>query len=153
MTYEQEPDYNYLRNLFLNTLENNGAKLNFCYDWDDRVNNTNLIYQKNVSDNNNMNAATTNQAQNNFVPNVEKIFNDDNTLKNNYNIQKQIALQNKIFSQNDINESGIEPFPLDNMDDFDFNGLNNRNTAMNNGIPIPNRRVKGAGNCECCLIM
>ena len=153
MTYEQQPDYNYLRNLFLNTLENNGGKMDFCYDWDDRVNNVNLTYQKIFSDNNNRNPVRANQTQNNFVPNIEKIFNDDNTLKNYYNNQKQIALQNKIFSQNEINESGIEPFPMDNMEDFDFNGLNNRNMAMNNGIPIPNRRVKGAGNCECCLIM
>ena len=72
---------------------------------------------------------------------------------NNYNNQKQIALQNKIFSMNEINESGIEPVPMDNMDDFDFKGLSNRNMAINNGIPVPNRRVKGAGNCECCSIM
>ena len=153
MTYEQEPDYNYLRNLFLNTLENNGGKMDFCYDWDDRVNNVNLTYQKIIMENNNINPARENQIRNNFVPNIEKIFNDDNTLKNNYNNQRQIALQNKIFSQDEINESGIEPFPMDNMDDFDFNRLHSRNMVMNNGIPIHNRRVKGAGNCECCSIM
>ena len=100
-----------------------------------------------------MNPARENQTQNNFVPNIEKIYNDDNILKNNYNNQKQIVLQNKIFSMNEINESGIEPVPMDNMDDFDFKGLSNRNMAINNGIPVPNRRVKGAGNCECCSIM
>ena len=153
MTYEQEPDYNYLRNLFLNALESNGGKMDFCYDWDNRVNNIALTYQKIISDNNNLNVPGENQTQNNFFPNNEKIFNDDNTLKNNYNNQKQIALQNNIFSQNEINESGIDPFPLDNMDDLDYNGLNNRNITKNNGIPIPNKRVKGAGHCECCSIM
>lgn len=146
MTYEQEPNYNYLRNLFLTVLKNNGKQFDFSYDWDNRVNDVNLsVPNMNVHNNN---AERHNQKQNNFEPNIEKVFNDDNTLRNNYNNQIQLALQSKIYTHNEINESGIEPFPLDTIDD-NFPSLNLQN---NNGPPIPNRRLKSE-NCECCLII
>lgn len=149
MNYEQEPNYNYLRSLFMIVLKNNGKNFDFSYDWDNRVNDVNLSVP-NLNLNNN-NAVRENQKQNNFQPNVEKVFNDDNTLKNNYNKQVQLALQNKIYSQNEINESGIEPFPFDTMDNMD-NNFPNLNLQNNNDPPIPNRRVKSE-NCECCSIM
>ena len=149
MNYEQEPNYNYLRSLFMIVLKNNGKNFDFSYDWDNRVNDVNLSVP-NINLNNN-NAVRENQKQNNFQPNVEKVFNDDNTLKNNYNKQVQLALQNKIYSQNEINESGIEPFPFDTMDNMD-NNFPNLNLQNNNDPPIPNRRVKSE-NCECCSIM
>jgi len=149
MNYEQEPNYNYLRSLFMIVLKNNGKNFDFSYDWDNRVNDINLSVP-NINLNNN-NAVRENQKQNNFQPNVEKVFNDDNTLKNNYNNQVQLALQNKIYNQNEINESGIEPFPFDTMDNMD-NNFPNLNLQNNNDPPIPNRRVKSE-NCECCSIM
>ena len=130
-------------------LKNNGKNFDFSYDWDNRVNDVNLSVP-NINLNNN-NAVRENQKQNNFQPNVEKVFNDDNTLKNNYNNQVQLALENKIYNQNEINESGIEPFPFDTMDNMD-NNLPNLNLQNNNDPPIPNRRVKSE-NCECCSIM
>ena len=150
MSYEQEPDYKYLRNLFLITLKNNGGSLDFSYDWDNRINDVNLFIQNINSGNNN--PARENLTKNNFEPNNEKVFNDDNTLKNNYNNQVQIALQNNIFKQNEINESGIEPFPLDTNDYNDLNVMQNGNKSLINGAPIPNRKLK-TGNCECCSIM
>jgi hypothetical protein len=150
MSYEQEPDYKYLRNLFLITLKNNGGSLDFSYDWDNKINDVNLFIQNINSGNNN--PARENLTKNNFEPNNEKVFNDDNTLKNNYNNQVQIALQNNIFKQNEINESGIEPFPLDTNDYNDLNVMQNGNKSLINGAPIPNRKLK-TGNCECCSIM
>lgn len=148
MTFEQEPDYKYLRNLFLIALQNTGGKMDFCYDWDNRINDENLYLQNSLSNNN---AVIQNNSQNNFVPNNEKIFNDDNTLKENYNNQFQIALQNNIYTRNEINESGIEPFPIDTIDNND-NMFPNDNSGIKNGPPIPNRRLK-SGNCECCSVM
>ena len=148
MTFEQEPDYKYLRNLFLIALQNTGGKMDFCYDWDNRINDENLYLQNSLSNNN---AVIQNNSKNNFVPNNEKIFNDDNTLKENYNNQFQIALQNNIYTRNEINESGIEPFPIDTIDNND-NMFPNDNSGIKKGPPIPNRRLK-SGNCECCSVM
>ena len=122
--------------------------MDFCYDWDNRINDENLYLQNSLSNNN---AVIQNNSQNNFVPNNEKIFNDDNTLKENYYNQFQIALQNNIYTRNEINESGIEPFPIDTIDNND-NIFPNDNSGIKKGPPIPNRRLK-SGNCECCSVM
>ena len=149
MSYEQEPDYRYLKNLFLIVLRNIGENMDFCYDWDNRINNMSILnenkYQNNDPTRGNLN-------QNNFVPNTEKIFNDDNALKANYNFQVRQALQNNIYSQNEINDSAIDPFPLEKMDTNEYNSFQNGNITFHNGIPVPNRRLK-SGNCECCSLM
>ena len=85
-------------------------------------------------------------------PNIEKIFNDDNTLKANYNNQVTLAVQNNIYNMNEINESGIEPFPMDTTDIIELNTLQKNSVANPSGAPVPNRRLK-AGNCECCSVM
>ena len=149
MSYEQEPNYKYLRNLFLITLQNLGGKMDFSYDWDNRINDININTQ-NIP-NNNINAAGQNLNQSNIVPNIEKVFNDDNTLKMNFDNQVKEALQNGIYTQNEINESGIEPFPMDSMDINDNNEQIKGNMPIQNGVQVPNRRLK-TGNCECCSI-
>ena len=149
MSYEQEPNYKYLRNLFLITLQNLGGKMDFSYDWDNRINDININTQ-NIP-NNNINAAGQNLNQSNIVPNIEKVFNDDNTLKMNFDNQVKEALQNGIYTQNEINESGIEPFPMDTMDINDNNEQIKGNMPIQNGVQVPNRRLK-TGNCECCYI-
>ena len=149
MSYEQEPNYKYLRNLFLITLQNLGGKMDFSYDWDNRINDININTQ-NIP-NNNVNAAGQNINQSNIVPNIEKVFNDDNTLKINFDNQVKEALQNGIYTQNEINESGIEPFPMDSMDINDNNEQIKRNMPIQSGVQVPNRRLK-TGNCECCSI-
>ena len=149
MSYEQEPNYKYLRNLFLITLQNLGGKMDFSYDWDNRINDININTQ-NIP-NNNINAAGQNLNQSNIVPNIEKVFNDDNTLKINFDNQVKEALQNGIYTQNEINESGIEPFPMDSIDINDNNEQIKGNMPIQNGVQVPNRRLK-TGNCECCSI-
>ena len=146
--YEQEPDYRYLKNLFLISLQNTGGKMDFAYDWDNRINNMILLENNKISNNNN----ATGENNNNFVPNTEKLFNDDNVLKMNYNNQIKIDLVNNIFTKDEINESGIEPCPLDTMDINDYNEFQNGNMKYQNGIPLPNRRQK-TENCECCCLM
>jgi len=146
--YGQEPDYRYLKNLFLISLQNTGGKMDFAYDWDNRINNMILLENNKIANNNN----ATGGNHNNFVPNTEKLFNDDNVLKMNYNNQIKIALINNIFTKDEINESGIEPCPLDTMDINDYNDFQNGNMKYQNGIPLPNRRQK-TENCECCCLM
>jgi serine/threonine protein kinase len=150
MTFEQEPDYRYLRNLFLAVLQNLGEKMDFCYDWDNKINNANIIIDNNAKNNNN--DERMNDGNNNFVPNNEKLYNDDNILKNNYNNQVKIAIQNNIYTLNEINESGIEPLPMDSNELNELNDFQNNNMNFHNGRGVPNRRSK-EGNCECCIIM
>ena len=137
LSYEQEPDYKYLKNLFLMALKNIGGKMDYCYDWDSRINNINILPENETYNGNN--AVIENC---NFEPNIEKIFNDDNALKANFNNQIKMDLQKNIYSQNEINDSAIEPFTLND------NELKN----LKHDALIFNRRLK-SGNNECCTIM
>ena len=137
LTYEQEPDYKYLKNLFLTALKNIGGKMDYCYDWDNRINNINILPENEISNGNN--AVIENC---NFEPNIEKIYNDDNALKANFNNQIKMDLQKNIYSQNEINDSAIEPFSLDD------NELKN----LKHDAIIFNKRIKSESN-ECCIVM
>ena len=141
MTFEQEPDYNFLKNLFLNILKKTGGGMDYIYDWDNRINDLNVM----ISNMNN-----TNPEQSNFQPNIEKIYNDDNVLRNNYNIQVQIALQNNIYKRDEINESNIEPYPIDTFDINELYMKMNKNDLMMS--MNTKKRMKEAG-CECCIIL
>ena len=148
MKYEEEPDYNYLKNLFLNLLKKSGGNMDYKYDWDDRINDLNILIQHNENNNISDNAAPLNNEH--FEPNVEQIYNDDNTLRINYNKQVELALQNKIFTREEINESNIEPFPVDTIELDELNKIYNNNNILNNDKD--KRRFKEAG-CQCCIIV
>ena len=64
----------------------------------------------------------------------------------------KILYSTNIYSQNEINDSAIDPFPLEKMDTNEYNSFQNGNITFHNGIPVPNRRLK-SGNCECCSLM
>ena len=96
------------------------------------------------------NMNNTNPEQSNFQPNIEKIYNDDNVLRNNYNIQVQIALQNNIYKRDEINESNIEPYPIDAFDINELYMKMNKNDLMMS--MNTKKRMKEAG-CECCIIL
>ena len=76
LEYEQDPDYDMLKNLFLNALKKDGFEFDYFYDWD--VNET-IIDYKNDSDNN--------KEEKNSI-NEKKIENhvDCNDLKKGNNI-------------------------------------------------------------------
>ena len=141
MTFEQDPDYFYLKNLFINALLDLGGKMDYSYDWDNKINDLNTLIQNKTNYN-------LTPAQYNFTPNDEKIYNDDNTLKNSYKRQVELAIQNKIYTRDEINDSNIEPFPIDTIE------LNEVNMAIqkdNMNFNKDNRRLKEPG-CQCCLI-
>ena len=146
MEYEQEPDYNYLRNLFMNVLQKTGGKMDYVYDWDNRINDLNILVQNSENNENNENAAPV--QSNHFVPDVEKIYNDDNFLRMDYNKQVEIAIQNKIYTREEINESNIEPFPIDTIELDELKTLY-KNQMLNDK---DKRRLKEPG-CQCCIII
>ena len=144
MTYEQDPDYNYLKNLFLSVLNKLGKKMDFKYDWDNRINDLNIFIPNNESNNiNNTTPAPTPY----FSPNIEKIFNNDSVLRNNYNKQVEIALQKNIYKREEINESNIEPFPIDSFELDEINKMLKNDMVYNKD----KKRLKEAG-CQCCII-
>ena len=148
MTYEQEPDYNYIKNLFLDALIKTGNKMDFKYDWDDRINDLNIL----IPNNDNINSNNTTPAPTpQFTPNIEEIYNNDYVLRNNYNKQVEIALQKNIYRREEINEANIEPYPIDTIELDELNKIyqnNNNNMIINN----EKRRFKETG-CQCCIIL
>ena len=157
MTYEQDPDYNYLKNLFLNVLLKNGKKMDFKYDWDDRINDLNTLITNNENNNNENNNNNINNnniipaptpTHQQFIPNIEKLFNNDETLRNNYNKEVEIAIQKKIYTRNEINESNIEPYPIDTLELDELNLEYNKKDMING----KNKRLNKEG-CQCCIII
>ena len=140
MTFEQEPDYFYLKNLFINALISLGGKMDYCYDWDNRINDLNTLF-----DNTNINLTP---AQYNFTPNNEKVFYDDNILKNSYKNQVEFVVQNRIYTRDEINDSNIEPYPIDTIELNEINMMIQKNNMTFNQ---DNKILKEAG-CQCCLI-
>ena len=149
MTFEQEPDYKYLRNLFLTALQNYGGKMDYCYDWDNSINNMN-IYLDNTTMDKFMDAERKN-TQSNSITNIEKIYNEDNALKACFNNQVKIAIQNNIYNLDEINESGIDTYSVNSIDNNDTTHLQNRNMTYQNGMPVINRPFKKEQ--DCCSIM
>ena len=139
MEYEQEPDYNYLKNLFLSILRERGQTMNYEYDWDNAINDL-VLFDVNNNINNNTNVIPPTL---NFTPNLEKYFNDDNILKANYKKEYQIAIQNNIFTREEINDDNIEPFPIDT---FELKRIMELQKNKNK------KRFSEPG-CQCCLIM
>ena len=91
LNYEQDPDYDYLKNLFLSTLENYGFKLDCYYDWDKQT----IIYNRDFNNiENYINNSNVNSIKN-FQPTpVEPLDsvplnNNNNNKYNNFNKYKK----------------------------------------------------------------
>ena len=81
LEYEQDPDYDMLKNLFKSALKKNGFEFDYFYDWD--TNQT--IYNLNCFDNNKDNITDKNNE--NYVDiNNAKIVNDNSDEENNLDL-------------------------------------------------------------------
>ena len=110
LEYEQDPDYEYLKNLFLNVLKDEGYNLDYYYDWDNDV----------IT----MTTADTNQ---NFVRNElnNLQFNQKNMLENEIVEKNKIIHEEKeaIFEEKkkdnneNNNENNIKEEERDNIKD------------------------------------
>ena len=110
LEYEQDPDYEYLKNLFLNVLKDEGYNLDYYYDWDNDV----------IT----MTTADTNQ---NFVRNElnNLQFNQKNILENEIVEKNKIIHEEKeaIFEEKkkdnneNNNENNIKEEERDNIKD------------------------------------
>ena len=75
LRYEECPNYAYLKNLFFYVLQGMGESIDYKYDWDDNLNESNLM-----DNNNNVIINNNNDVQNDY--NNDKNYNYNN---NNYN--------------------------------------------------------------------
>ena len=161
LEYEQDPDYDYLKNLFLNILKMNGFNLDCFYDWDKES----IIYKRNqnksfitstdisppmgVRDYNNINFTQYDNQRPNFDKNIstQKLiginnFNQStinkpflNTQDNNYYNNQVQNFNDRIIQQNQ------------NI----YNNDNNNNYKTNKN-QITKQYNKARRNCECCII-
>ena len=103
LQYEQDPDYNYLKNLFLNVLSKSGYRVDCYYDWDketisyfrDFKNVDNIKNNKNKNDSS---SVSTNQQFN--MKDVNSFASTENKTYNkiNNNIQKYNSNSNNNLS-------------------------------------------------------
>ena len=93
LEYEQDPDYDYLRNLFIRVLNSEGFRIDCYYDWDKETINYFRDF-KNV-DNNNKNKNDFNSLNSN-----QKLSNKDIY---SYNSNENKAYNNSRFNNNNIN--------------------------------------------------
>ena len=78
LEYEEDPDYNMIKNLFINILEKNEFKFDYYYDWDIKltINDCNIFNNnKQITDKNN-----EDKYMNNFDMNRKKEIDDENSF-------------------------------------------------------------------------
>ena len=122
LEYEQDPDYNMLKNLFLKVLKDEGYNgIDYYYDWD----------------NDKTTMATSDTNQNYLFKNdIEKNFETKKIDKNNLNIVEE---EDKDFKNNNINENieiheknnNLEEEKVENIEDNNDKKDDNENTQIN----------------------
>jgi serine/threonine protein kinase len=141
LKYEEDPDYNYLKNLFVNVLKKNHWEFNYYYDWDQ----TTLSNEEVISINNSL-SSYTNTNKDRKIP---KLYTKINELKN----------ERKLFGEN----FEVERFVFDIEEESNFNimqrnqnGKENENDIeiynySNSMAPRPNfKKYKKSSGCLPC---
>ena len=153
LEYEQEPDYNFLKNLFITVLKKNEFIIDCYYDWDretihyfrDFKNFKKKEHKDNKENNNNFNTnneiSTINDKKNIFNSNTNNITmnNVDNTFLSNKN--NNIILSNNILNT-EKNENGVLHTDAGGVVDTEQNQKNEKkieysvDKKINNNIDI-----------------
>ena len=138
LEYEEDPDYNMLKNLFKSVLEKNEFQFDYYYDWDVKqtiIDYTNLIDNNEKNNDNNNNKSEENNLENKIEKNSD-IFNEENNFdlpldKIYYRKKNKKKKRNK--SQDKSTGDGAEE-----NDESDNNSLEKNLTQKHN---------------ECCIII
>ena len=170
LEYEQDPDYDYLKSLFLNILKVNGYHLDCFYDWDTET----IIYKRNQ--NKSFNSSMQNYSLEQRNNNNSNVFAKNDNIRppsfnNNMSAQKNIGsdvynyyyvqpgINNKFFNTQNNNN-----FYNNNVSNFNnniiqqqqqnqnFDNYNNNYKMNGNYKQIYNKNNKNRRNCECCNI-
>ena len=171
LKYEQDPDYNMLKNLFIKALSDEGFCLDYYYDWDSDMGtmttaDTNLNFGGRLilknGENKQLNQINAENGENiehkeKSVKSMENILNNNNKL----NETKKEIFETKIeeIKENEEKENSEDK----NENNNNVNGdkkINNENIInINNELLLSGvilgqkRKIKRDDHVQCCVIM
>ena len=149
LNYEDNPDYKYLKNLFLTALSNEGYKLDCYYDWDTDT----IVYNRNFSNKSNgvLESTMSNYDNNNYYNNnhcFNKSINSNEIKSNMTNGIKSVSGVSGNYSHQNNNlkfKNGYNNLPLQQIQEVDYNNQNENNeekipqdTEVNEGLETGN---------------
>lgn len=143
LKYEDEPNYNYLKKLFLSMLDYKGLKFDFFYDWNKgqqtdkyreqyKVKNYDLFYYK---------------KNKNIIPSISKEIKD---LINERKSLKEIFGNNKCVSIKDESDWIIQSLCYDSEESSYSN--KNDSTKISNENKGINKQKRRKNESGCCLV-
>jgi len=118
LTYEQDPDYDYLKNLFITTLNDQGFNIDCYYDWDTQT----IQYSRSFKPPGEINGSTS------TINNNTKLANSYYTNKSNYSNKRNNNSHNK---ENSNNLSTVNNITSNNFYGSSMNN-NNEISALGN---------------------
>ena len=144
LEYEEEPDYDMLKKLFLNVLSNDGCTFDYYYDWDSDAGtmttaDTNLNFAKNKNINNYNVDKVNNKKNKQILENKE----EENVLNNiNNNVKEN--------NDNNINENLLEKQEIigDEVKEDDNNKIKNESNNHNDRKKEDNNKKEEKNNNE-----
>ena len=166
LEYEQDPDYNMLKNLFLKVLNDEEHCIDYYYDWDCDMGtmttaDTNLNFAgrinfKNVENRQLEIVDNINENKEKSEKSMENILNNNN---NKLNETKKDIMETKIEEVKEVEEQkeNNKEEEINNKDDIVK--INNENTKNNNELLFSGvilgqkRKIKREEHVQCCIIM
>ena len=166
LEYEQDPDYNMLKNLFLKVLNDEEHCIDYYYDWDCDMGtmttaDTNLNFAGRINFKNAENRQleindNINENKEKSEKSMENILNNNN---NKLNETKKDIMETKIEEVKEIEEQkeNNKEEEINNKDDVVK--INNENTKNNNELLFSGvilgqkRKIKREEHVQCCIIM
>ena len=157
LKYEEKPDYNYLKNLFLNLLKNNNFKLDYYYDWDQSTLDANET--SNISS-----SISTSAFSNKNNIKIPKICSKISELENERKLFGDIFdVDRFVFDIEEESNFNIMRKKNDNFYDkeVEIDILNNTNSMAPYQYPVKKTKYTGCMPCQpknyknedsCCLI-
>ena len=166
LEYEQDPDYNMLKNLFLKVLNDEEHCIDYYYDWDCDMGtmttaDTNFNFAGRINFKNAENRQleiidNINENKEKSEKSMENILNNNN---NKLNETKKDIMETKIEEVKEIEEQkeNNKEEEINNKDDIVK--INNENTKNNNELLFSGvirgqkRKIKREEHVQCCIIM
>ena len=132
LEYEQDPDYNLLKNLFLKVLRDEGYNIDYYYDWDnDKTTNATSDTNQNYIFKNELNNLEKNYESKKIDKNNLNIVQEEEKDYKNNNIKEDIEIHEKINHMEEEKVENIEA-NYDKKDDNENTKINDNNEIQDN---------------------
>ena len=146
LEYEQDPDYNYLRNLFLSVLKKYNWEFDYYYDWDQVGLTNSEVKAKEKNDINIMNNNNILNSQNLNTKLYHKISNLINERKNNGGSFEVDRFVFDLEEESNFNIAKMRSLNQNNETEAEYYNYTNSITPYE----TPKKRVKKQGGCIPC---